>query len=169
MVKLILRIPEILNSIGYEYLVFLNLFEGTILHKVRWLNIHAKQGINSLVNEKLCVCFINMIKWYMLGVEIFIYGFSLKKHVPLFDYYVMVVILASLIENYSIMIQISDFGLAKWLPDKMTHHTVSSFEGTFGFVPWKLNRLPVHLLCFWTLSFLPPHKDTLLLNISCTA
>ncbi|XP_039128027.1 receptor-like cytosolic serine/threonine-protein kinase RBK2 [Dioscorea cayenensis subsp. rotundata] len=30
--------------------------------------------------------------------------------------------------------QISDFGLAKWLPDKMTHHTVSSFEGTFGYL-----------------------------------
>ncbi|KAJ0979684.1 hypothetical protein J5N97_015158 [Dioscorea zingiberensis] len=30
--------------------------------------------------------------------------------------------------------QICDFGLAKWLPDKMTHHTVSSFEGTFGYL-----------------------------------
>nr|CAD1817046.1 unnamed protein product [Ananas comosus var. bracteatus] len=30
--------------------------------------------------------------------------------------------------------QISDFGLAKWLPDKLTHHTVSSFEGTFGYL-----------------------------------
>lgn len=31
-------------------------------------------------------------------------------------------------------IQISDFGLAKWLPDQWTHHIVSKFEGTFGFV-----------------------------------
>ncbi|KAJ8426256.1 hypothetical protein Cgig2_013558 [Carnegiea gigantea] len=30
--------------------------------------------------------------------------------------------------------QISDFGLAKWLPDQWTHHTVSKFEGTFGLV-----------------------------------
>ncbi|CAI0395416.1 unnamed protein product, partial [Linum tenue] len=28
---------------------------------------------------------------------------------------------------------ICDFGLAKWLPEKWTHHTVSKFEGTFGF------------------------------------
>ncbi|KAG7026277.1 Receptor-like cytosolic serine/threonine-protein kinase RBK2, partial [Cucurbita argyrosperma subsp. argyrosperma] len=31
--------------------------------------------------------------------------------------------------------QISDFGLAKWLPDRWTHHTVSKFEGTFGYLP----------------------------------
>ncbi|GAV63366.1 Pkinase domain-containing protein, partial [Cephalotus follicularis] len=31
--------------------------------------------------------------------------------------------------------QISDFGLAKWLPDKWTHHTVSKVEGTFGYLP----------------------------------
>ncbi|XP_009772472.1 receptor-like cytosolic serine/threonine-protein kinase RBK2 isoform X1 [Nicotiana tabacum] len=31
--------------------------------------------------------------------------------------------------------QISDFGLAKWLPDKWTHLTVSQFEGTFGYLP----------------------------------
>ncbi|WCJ23639.1 Protein kinase superfamily protein [Euphorbia peplus] len=31
--------------------------------------------------------------------------------------------------------QISDFGLAKWLPDKWTHHTVSKIEGTFGYLP----------------------------------
>ncbi|XP_050240266.1 receptor-like cytosolic serine/threonine-protein kinase RBK2 isoform X2 [Quercus robur] len=31
--------------------------------------------------------------------------------------------------------QISDFGLAKWLPDQWTHHTVSNFEGTFGYLP----------------------------------
>lgn len=30
--------------------------------------------------------------------------------------------------------QISDFGLAKWLPDQWTHLSVSQFEGTFGFV-----------------------------------
>jgi len=33
-----------------------------------------------------------------------------------------------------ILYQISDFGLAKWLPDQWTHHTVSKVEGTFGFV-----------------------------------
>lgn len=31
--------------------------------------------------------------------------------------------------------QISDFGLAKWLPDHWTHHIVSKFEGTFGYLP----------------------------------
>ncbi|XP_007035412.2 PREDICTED: receptor-like cytosolic serine/threonine-protein kinase RBK2 isoform X1 [Theobroma cacao] len=31
--------------------------------------------------------------------------------------------------------QISDFGLAKWLPDQWTHHTVSRVEGTFGYLP----------------------------------
>ncbi|KAL8515463.1 hypothetical protein ACS0TY_014234 [Phlomoides rotata] len=31
--------------------------------------------------------------------------------------------------------QISDFGLAKWLPDKWTHLSVSQFEGTFGYLP----------------------------------
>ncbi|KAJ7977467.1 Kinase family protein [Quillaja saponaria] len=30
--------------------------------------------------------------------------------------------------------QICDFGLAKWLPDQWTHHTVSKFEGTFGYL-----------------------------------
>ncbi|KAF3783819.1 Receptor-like cytosolic serine/threonine-protein kinase [Nymphaea thermarum] len=30
--------------------------------------------------------------------------------------------------------QISDFGLAKWLPDQWTHHIVSRFEGTFGYL-----------------------------------
>ncbi|CAI0560149.1 unnamed protein product [Linum tenue] len=28
---------------------------------------------------------------------------------------------------------ISDFGLARWLPENWTHHTVSKIEGTFGF------------------------------------
>ncbi|KAH0725826.1 hypothetical protein KY284_001691 [Solanum tuberosum] len=31
--------------------------------------------------------------------------------------------------------QITDFGLAKWLPDKWTHLTVSQVEGTFGYLP----------------------------------
>ncbi|KAL3626179.1 hypothetical protein CASFOL_029728 [Castilleja foliolosa] len=31
--------------------------------------------------------------------------------------------------------QISDFGLAKWLPDQWTCLTVSQFEGTFGYMP----------------------------------
>ncbi|XP_059632620.1 receptor-like cytosolic serine/threonine-protein kinase RBK2 isoform X2 [Cornus florida] len=31
--------------------------------------------------------------------------------------------------------QISDFGLAKWLPDQWTHLTISQFEGTFGYLP----------------------------------
>ncbi|KAL2900472.1 Receptor-like cytosolic serine/threonine-protein kinase RBK2 [Bienertia sinuspersici] len=31
--------------------------------------------------------------------------------------------------------QICDFGLAKWLPDKWTHHIVLKFEGTFGYLP----------------------------------
>ncbi|KAA8527517.1 hypothetical protein F0562_034768 [Nyssa sinensis] len=31
--------------------------------------------------------------------------------------------------------QISDFGLAKWLPDQWTHITASQFEGTFGYLP----------------------------------
>ncbi|XP_044978913.1 receptor-like cytosolic serine/threonine-protein kinase RBK2 [Hordeum vulgare subsp. vulgare] len=30
---------------------------------------------------------------------------------------------------------ICDFGLAKWLPDKLTHYQVTIFEGTFGYVP----------------------------------
>uniref|UniRef100_A0A2N9EJB8 non-specific serine/threonine protein kinase n=1 Tax=Fagus sylvatica TaxID=28930 RepID=A0A2N9EJB8_FAGSY len=29
--------------------------------------------------------------------------------------------------------QICDFGLAKWLPKQWTHHSVSKFEGTFGY------------------------------------
>ncbi|KAL9266788.1 Receptor-like cytosolic serine/threonine-protein kinase RBK2-like protein [Drosera capensis] len=34
-----------------------------------------------------------------------------------------------------VVIQISDFGLAKWLPENWTHHTVSKIEGTFGYLP----------------------------------
>ncbi|KAJ6803680.1 receptor-like cytosolic serine/threonine-protein kinase RBK2 [Iris pallida] len=30
--------------------------------------------------------------------------------------------------------QISDFGLAKWLPDKSSHYPMSSFNGTFGYL-----------------------------------
>ncbi|XP_041020132.1 receptor-like cytosolic serine/threonine-protein kinase RBK2 [Juglans microcarpa x Juglans regia] len=30
--------------------------------------------------------------------------------------------------------QICDFGLAKWLPEQWTHHIVSKFEGTFGYL-----------------------------------
>ncbi|KAK1361805.1 receptor-like cytosolic serine/threonine-protein kinase RBK1 [Heracleum sosnowskyi] len=30
--------------------------------------------------------------------------------------------------------EISDFGLAKWLPEKWLHHTVSPIEGTFGYM-----------------------------------
>ncbi|XAR57152.1 Non-specific serine/threonine protein kinase [Bertholletia excelsa] len=31
--------------------------------------------------------------------------------------------------------QISDFGLAKWLPEQWSHLTVSQYEGTFGYLP----------------------------------
>nr|GLL41854.1 receptor-like cytosolic serine/threonine-protein kinase RBK2 [Ipomoea trifida]GMD72654.1 receptor-like cytosolic serine/threonine-protein kinase RBK2 [Ipomoea batatas] len=34
--------------------------------------------------------------------------------------------------------QISDFGLAKWLPEQWSHLTVSQFEGTFGYLPPEL-------------------------------
>lgn len=30
--------------------------------------------------------------------------------------------------------QISDFGLAKWLPKQWTHHSVVPIEGTFGYL-----------------------------------
>lgn len=30
--------------------------------------------------------------------------------------------------------QICDFGLAKWLPEQLTHHNMSTFEGTFGYL-----------------------------------
>uniref|UniRef100_A0A453SC05 Protein kinase domain-containing protein n=1 Tax=Aegilops tauschii subsp. strangulata TaxID=200361 RepID=A0A453SC05_AEGTS len=32
-------------------------------------------------------------------------------------------------------VAICDFGLAKWLPAKLTHYQVTTFEGTFGYVP----------------------------------
>jgi hypothetical protein len=28
--------------------------------------------------------------------------------------------------------QISDFGLARWLPSEWTHHAIAPIEGTFG-------------------------------------
>lgn len=45
-------------------------------------------------------------------------------------------------------VQICDFGLAKWLPEQWTHHTISKVEGTFGLV--KLNLPPLVILkrCF---------------------
>lgn len=33
------------------------------------------------------------------------------------------------------ILQICDFGLARWLPAKLTHLQVTVFEGTFGYVP----------------------------------
>ena len=32
------------------------------------------------------------------------------------------------------MLQISDFGLAKWLPSQWTHHSIVPIEGTFGYL-----------------------------------
>lgn len=32
------------------------------------------------------------------------------------------------------IVQITDFGLAKWLPNKWTHHAVIPVEGTFGYL-----------------------------------
>ncbi|KAJ6355905.1 hypothetical protein OIU78_004099 [Salix suchowensis] len=32
-------------------------------------------------------------------------------------------------------ISLTDFGLAKWLPEEWSHHTVSKIEGTFGYLP----------------------------------
>ena len=34
----------------------------------------------------------------------------------------------------SYLSQITDFGLAKWLPNKWTHHAVIPVEGTFGYL-----------------------------------
>uniref|UniRef100_A0A0E0BLL8 Protein kinase domain-containing protein n=1 Tax=Oryza glumipatula TaxID=40148 RepID=A0A0E0BLL8_9ORYZ len=36
---------------------------------------------------------------------------------------------------FGLNFQICDFGLAKWLPASMTHHQVTTFEGTFGYLP----------------------------------
>ena len=35
---------------------------------------------------------------------------------------------------FPFVLQICDFGLAKWLPAKLTHYQVTTFEGTFGSV-----------------------------------
>ncbi|KAJ6313570.1 hypothetical protein OIU77_014956 [Salix suchowensis] len=44
--------------------------------------------------------------------------------------------LASLLYGlFIVQIIISDFGLAKWLPEEWSHHTVSKIEGTFGYLP----------------------------------
>ena len=37
------------------------------------------------------------------------------------------------LSRISLHLQISDFGLAKWLPEKWAHHVVSPIEGTFGY------------------------------------
>ncbi|KAM7529363.1 hypothetical protein LguiB_032773 [Lonicera macranthoides] len=37
--------------------------------------------------------------------------------------------------------QISDFGLAKWLPENWSHHVVSPIEGTFGYVQIRFYNL----------------------------
>ncbi|XP_060671285.1 receptor-like cytosolic serine/threonine-protein kinase RBK2 isoform X1 [Ziziphus jujuba] len=66
--------------------------------------------------------------------------------------------------------QISDFGLAKWLPDQWTHHIVSKFEGTFGFVLQKSKNIyiffPLKILLLQTLylcsSFPPKNHDSYL-------
>lgn len=36
------------------------------------------------------------------------------------------------------ILQISDFGLAKWLPSQWTHHSIVPIEGTFGYVVFLL-------------------------------
>ncbi|KAE8009632.1 hypothetical protein FH972_006060 [Carpinus fangiana] len=41
---------------------------------------------------------------------------------------------ANILLKYDFEPQICDFGLAKWLPEQWTHHTVSKFEGTFGYL-----------------------------------
>lgn len=49
--------------------------------------------------------------------------------------------------------QISDFGLAKWLPEKWTHHVVFPIEGTFGLVS-RLKYLFVILICLFSYASL---------------
>ncbi|KAK9079870.1 hypothetical protein SSX86_001543 [Deinandra increscens subsp. villosa] len=41
---------------------------------------------------------------------------------------------ANILLSHDFQPRISDFGLAKWLPDQWTHLTVSQFEGTFGYL-----------------------------------
>lgn len=43
--------------------------------------------------------------------------------------------------HYSCGIQISDFGLSKWLPERWMHHTVAPIEGTFGYANILLNLI----------------------------
>lgn len=35
--------------------------------------------------------------------------------------------------NLVCLFQISDFGLAKWLPTQWSHHSIAPIEGTFGY------------------------------------
>ncbi|ESW28459.1 hypothetical protein PHAVU_003G288300 [Phaseolus vulgaris] len=41
---------------------------------------------------------------------------------------------SNILLNHSNEAEISDFGLAKWLPDKWAHHVVFPIEGTFGYL-----------------------------------
>ncbi|CAN6893564.1 unnamed protein product [Brassica oleracea] len=41
---------------------------------------------------------------------------------------------ANILLTHDFLPQICDFGLAKWLPEHWTHHIVSKFEGTFGYL-----------------------------------
>ncbi|KAG2287371.1 hypothetical protein Bca52824_046975 [Brassica carinata] len=41
---------------------------------------------------------------------------------------------ANILLTHDFSPQICDFGLAKWLPEHWTHHIVSKFEGTFGYL-----------------------------------
>lgn len=41
---------------------------------------------------------------------------------------------SNILLNYDDEAEISDFGLAKWLPDKWAHHVVFPIEGTFGYL-----------------------------------
>ncbi|KAF2298624.1 hypothetical protein GH714_024376 [Hevea brasiliensis] len=54
--------------------------------------------------------------------------------------------------------QICDFGLAKWLPEHWTHHIVSKFEGTFGYLA---PEYLMHGIVDEKLMFLPLAKPLL--------
>ncbi|CAL0313003.1 unnamed protein product [Lupinus luteus] len=41
---------------------------------------------------------------------------------------------SNILLNHNYEAEISDFGLAKWLPDKWAHHVVFPIEGTFGYL-----------------------------------